>query len=101
MNVEISDASGNSSSCVVDVRVIDNTAPVVICESITVEVEDGCHFPMPDLSLEGWYSDNCEVDQVSQNILAGTPMSVGTHNVEVRATDQAGLSTSCIFTINC
>lgn len=93
------DVNGNIGMIDFTVIVEDTTPPEVSCESISVDLINDCSYSVPDFTVHDWFTDNCTLDQITQNILAGTSLGVGTHAVEVTAKDEAGNLTSCEFEI--
>ena len=93
------DASGNSSSCVASVRVVDLVPPELACDGDLVIAADGTcglsgAIPPPTSS------DNCTAptDIVVTND-APTPLPLGTTEVTWTAVDAAGNSASCVSRI--
>ncbi|PKP49488.1 MAG: hypothetical protein CVT94_04800, partial [Bacteroidetes bacterium HGW-Bacteroidetes-11] len=97
------DMSGNSSSCFMNVTVIDNEAPVIICpESIVVNTDPGvCEanvtVPQPEVS------DNCGIASVVNSFNGTADASgiypVGTTTINWIVTDIHGLTAECSMTV--
>src|SRR5258707_3358533 len=94
------DGAGNSATCSFTVKVIENVAPVITnCPaSGNVFVNASCKFTLP--AYTATVTDNCGAT-LTQSPVAGTVLSG--HNttqlVTLTATDAAGNSNSCSFTI--
>jgi hypothetical protein len=92
------DGSTNSASATQTITVIDNTPPVISCPpNITVNALAGtCAAPV---TFSVGASDNCSAASVSTDYLSGSSFPVGTTIVHATATDAAGNSSSCSFTV--
>jgi len=93
------DASSNSSSASQTITVIDNTPPVISCPAnITVNAIAGtCAGPA---SFSVGASDNCGGSPaVNTDHASGSSFPVGTTTVHATATDAAGNTSSCSFTV--
>ena len=97
VTVSVTDASGNSSSCVVSLVVVDRTAPEITCPaSVRLSPSANCEAVLPDFLLSLMATDNCEGDLVgTQSPPAGTLVSGGTHVVSLVVVDAAGNRTEC------
>ncbi|MDG1333072.1 MAG: HYR domain-containing protein [Crocinitomicaceae bacterium] len=97
------DAAGNSGSCTFDLTVTDQTDPVFdVCPTTqSVIVDATCSAPLGDYTALPIVSDNCTSTPsivVTQSPLAGASIS-GPTNVTLTATDQAGNTSTCLFTV--
>ena len=98
---EATDAAGNTAQCSFTVTVSDDEAPAIVCvENISVANDLGVcgavvsyDFPIA--------TDNCEVASVelTAGLPSGSVFPVGVTTVEYTATDLAGNTTSCSFTV--
>jgi hypothetical protein len=95
------DAAGNSSSSNTSFTVNDTSAPVLSCPANIVvnlpanssAVSMPVNFPAPTAT------DNCSSPSVSTSVVSGSVFPVGTTTVTATATDAAGNSSSCTFTV--
>ncbi len=80
------------------ITVIDNTPPTISCPvNITVNAIAGtCAAPV---TFTVGSSDNCSVPSVALDHASGSSFPVGTTTVHATATDAAGNSSSCSFTV--
>ena len=99
----VTDINGNENSCTMEIVVIDNEDPVIICpENIVADAETGtCEalitVPQPEVA------DNCGVVSVINNY-NGTDDASGVYPVGVTTvtwivTDVSGNTTECSFTV--
>ena len=101
VTVTATDGAGNHSSDAVVFTVIDNTPPVISCPANIV-----VHLPLNSTATSMAVSypaatatDNCSVPTVTSLPASGSVFSVGTTTVNATATDAAGNSSSCSFTV--
>jgi hypothetical protein len=103
VTVFASDASGNTSSCSVEVVVVDTMGPEFTCpddQSIMVD-PDGTH--TVDEYFNGMIvTDNCNADDLglTQDPAPGTVLGVGVWDITLTATDDYGNSTTCTFELD-
>ncbi|MFK7969522.1 MAG: HYR domain-containing protein [Bacteroidia bacterium] len=98
-----SDTSNNTSSCSFEVVLEDNTPPTIICPgNQTLTANAQCNFLLPDYTTSALPSDNCGVAGVAQTPVGGSVLLLGANaveNVTLTATDNAGNSVACSFTV--
>jgi hypothetical protein len=87
-----------SAQCSTSVTIADTTAPVIACPAnITVGTDAGkCSAAV---GFAATATDNCGTVNVSYSIAPGSAFVVGTTTVTATATDAAGLTSSCSFTV--
>jgi hypothetical protein len=98
VTLTVTDVNGNVSTCLGEVTVVDNLAPVVSCpQNINVTPSrENCN---PAIYWEpAVASDNCSATLTSTHN-PGDAFPVGTTTVTYTATDPSGNSTSCSFTV--
>lgn len=95
------DASQNSSVCSFTLEVEDQTAPVIACPAAqdTVYLDAMCEATVPDYVTSLVVDDNCGVDTVFQNPLAGDNIGTGSHTIVIEAEDESGNGSSCTVTL--
>lgn len=99
---QATDANGNTATCSFTVTVSDNTTPTITgCPSSIIMVND----PGTCGAMVTWVApsvtDNCPGSTLAQTAggASGTIFPVGTTNVTYLATDAAGNTSSCQFTV--
>lgn len=103
VTVFVSDTSGNLASCVAEVHVVDNLAPVLTCPADqTVDPGAGnLYYIVPDYFATGEAiaDDNCTdpVTVTTQDPAPGTELPDGVYTVSLTATDEYGNTSSCDF----
>jgi hypothetical protein len=96
----VTDASGNSTSCIFPVAFVDNTPPSLTCPGTQTEPGDAnCEATLSDYTGLATASDNCDASPtVTQSPTAGTTINANT-TVTLTATDFSGNSTTCTFMV--
>lgn len=103
VTLTVTDASGNTSTCVAVVTVTDDLPPTITCPSNqTVDTDPGNEFyVLPDYfgTGEATAVDNCTspVTITSQNPAAGTQLPEGVHTITLTAEDEYGNDATCTF----
>ncbi len=102
VTVFASDASGNTSSCSIEVQVVDTMGPEFTCpddQSVMVD-PDGTH-TVGDYFDGMEVTDNCADEIVLiQDPAQGTVLGVGVWDITLTATDDYGNSTTCTFELD-
>lgn len=95
--IEATDGAGNSRTCVFTVTVQDNIPPALLCPAnqVTTQCATPINYAAPDLS------DNCDSPGLTllQGFPSGVVFPVGTTLVQYLATDGAGNTAQCSFTV--
>jgi hypothetical protein len=92
------DGAGRTASASQTITVIDNTPPSVACPAnITVNAPSGSCSAAVSFTVTA--SDNCSVPTVVSSPASGSVFPLGTTTVVATATDTAGNSQSCSFTV--
>ncbi|WP_339612112.1 proprotein convertase P-domain-containing protein, partial [uncultured Planktosalinus sp.] len=98
IEVTVTDASGNSTSCFALVEVIDNIAPVLVCQDIDLSIgEDGTVTldPMDLLDMDNTV-EACGLEALTADITEFDCLDIGsTIEVTVFAQDPSGNIASC------
>jgi len=97
VELRVTDAAGNSNSCMIDVEVQDKINPTIVCPpSATIE----CQADFTDLTLTGEATafDNCSGVSITHNDIAVELNQCGVGEVTRvwTATDAQGQTSSCI-----
>jgi hypothetical protein len=92
------DSAGNSTSATFKVTVRDTTAPSVSCPAdIVVAAAPGA--PSAAVNFNITTNDTVSAVNVTSNPASGSAFAVGTTTVNVAATDAAGNTSTCSFTV--
>jgi gliding motility-associated-like protein len=94
------DLAGNISTCIFNVIVTDETAPVIsgcITSDILVYANSSCEAPVS--WTEPTATDNCSVQSLITTHPTGSTFELGTTLVKYTATDASGNITECSFNV--
>lgn len=94
VNCTATDATGNSSTCSFTVNVNDTQPPSIVCPPTQIASAGVVNYPAPTAS------DNCAVSSVVCNPPSGSTFPAGVTTVTCTATDSAGNTASCSFTVS-
>ena len=99
VEVTVTDLSGNSSVATITITVIDDLAPVLLVENMTLFLgEDGTvNFTVEDLDTV--VSDNCGIDEFSIDKSAFSCADEGEQTVTLMVSDKSGNSSEFTFTV--
>ncbi|MEZ4873970.1 MAG: HYR domain-containing protein [Flavobacteriaceae bacterium] len=91
------DIHGNSSSCTAIVTVEDLTAPVALCQNITVQLDASGTVTIDPALLDGGSTDACGIDPSGYSVDTDTfdCSSIGDNNVTLTVTDVNGNTATC------
>ncbi len=100
----ITDPSGNTDTCNAVITIVDDMAPEIDCPTdITVAPDSGeTYFTLPDYVAlnEATGTDNClSPISISQDPVAGTQLTDGTHTISFESTDPSGNVGTCTFVL--
>ncbi|MEX2483293.1 MAG: HYR domain-containing protein [Brumimicrobium sp.] len=95
------DEAGNTNSCDFEITLVDTTSPQVTCPpDITESADTDCEFSVPDYTTSTAATDNCYSMgdfTITQNIVSGTILNTGVHQIEMSVEDPAGNIGTCTF----
>lgn len=99
VTLTVTDVSGNSSSCVATVTVIETTAPVATCQDITVALDANGNASILTSEIDNGSTDNCGIDTITADITSFTCSDLGANTVTLTVTDASGNAASCVATV--
>ncbi len=96
----VTDVNGNSASCTAIVTVMDNTAPVLVCQDFTIEIgEDGTATLDPSDVIAS-NDDACGILTTAVDITEFSCADIGTPvTVQVFSQDNNGNLSTCLATV--
>jgi len=90
------DASGNTSTCDFTITVVDNQAPVAVCQDITIELDADGLASITAEDLDGGSTDNCGSALTYTASQTDFDCShVGDNTITLTVTDAEGNSSTC------
>lgn len=99
VTLTVTDAFGNQSSCSANVTVIDNLAPTVICQDITVQLDVNGNASITPADIDDDSSDNCGIASYSIDVSSFDCSSIGPNTVTLTVVDDFGNSDTCTATV--
>lgn len=97
----ITDMSGNTNTCSFKLTVRDTQAPVIVncSKDYVANLSGGECFKFLEVNPPIDARDNCDSIRITYNPPLGTQLPIGPNKIVVTATDKAGNSTMCMWTI--
>ena len=95
----VTDVNGNSSTCNATVSVIDNIAPVAICQDVTVNLDNTGNGSTTAALVNNGSSDICGIASMTLSQSAFICSEVGANTETLTITDVNGNSSTCTTTI--
>ena len=92
VTLTVTDVNGNSADAVAVVTVEDNSAPTVIAQNITVELDASGNATITADQINNGSSDNCEIESMSLDVTSFDCTNIGENNVTLTVTDVNGNS---------
>jgi hypothetical protein len=99
VTLTVTDASGNTSTCVALVTIADNLAPTATCQNITVYLDGSGSATITAGDVDGGSTDNCTTVSTGIDISSFTCADLGTNAVTLTATDGSSNSATCTATV--
>ncbi|MCB9276447.1 MAG: HYR domain-containing protein [Lewinellaceae bacterium] len=99
VTLTVTDLSGNSSSCNATVVVVDNIAPLALCQGATVQLDAAGSGSITAAGIDGGSADACGIASLSASPTAFSCADVGSNTVTLTVTDLSGNSSSCNATV--
>ena len=89
------DINGNSNVCSFTITVVDNEAPVAVCQNITVQLDEFGNASILPSAIDGGSTDACGIANIAIDIDTFDCSDVGDNNVVLTVTDVNGNTSSC------
>ncbi|MFN8396141.1 MAG: HYR domain-containing protein [Bacteroidia bacterium] len=89
------DPSGNAATCTFTVTVVDNQAPVALCQGVTVVLDANDSARVEPSMVDAGSTDNCGVDSVALDICNFYCHNTGATTVTLTVFDAGGNSGTC------
>ncbi|WP_304035042.1 HYR domain-containing protein [Mesonia mobilis] len=100
VELTVTDASGNSSTCTTTVTVVDETNPTANCVApFTISLDANGNAQISESDINDGSTDNCGVDSVSIDVTDFDCTMVGENDVTLTVTDASGNSSTCTTTV--
>ncbi len=99
VTLSVTDNSGNKSTGVAKITVVDNTKPTVSVKNITVVLDSGGNATITATDINNGSSDNCEIESIVIDQTNFTTLDIGQNMVNLTVTDKSGNSSSSIAAV--
>lgn len=98
--ITVTDAQGNSGTCITMLTPIDNDNPTITCPS-PAPINNGtnCTLALGNYISQTLVLDNCSNFAITQNPPIGTTMITGNHTIEMEVMDVGGNMATCSFNL--
>ncbi|MCB0640651.1 MAG: HYR domain-containing protein, partial [Phaeodactylibacter sp.] len=94
------DDSGNQSSCVATINIVDNVAPTALCKDYTASLSKSGRYKPKVQHINDGSFDNCGIASMSVDIPVFDCSSIGPGNfLTLTVTDESGNQSSCVAEI--
>ena len=98
VTLTVTDNGGLTDQCTATVTVVDNIAPTMVCQDITVQLDATGNVSIVPADVDNGSSDNCSV-ALSLDVSAFTCADLGANTVTLTGTDPSGNSSTCTATV--
>jgi subtilisin-like proprotein convertase family protein len=99
VNLLVFDSNGLASECFATVTVVDNTAPIAICQNITISLDQEYVATITAADVDGGSSDNCTIINSNIDTDLFDCSSLGANIVTYTIIDQSGNEATCEATV--
>ncbi|MEH6764690.1 MAG: BspA family leucine-rich repeat surface protein [Aequorivita antarctica] len=89
------DVNGNTNTCSFIITVIDNEAPVAVCQNITIQLDAAGNASIVAADVDGGSTDQCGVVDISIDVDTFDCSNVGDNNAILTVTDVNGNVSTC------
>ncbi|VVV02359.1 hypothetical protein FVB9532_03658 [Mesonia oceanica] len=93
--VTVTDDNGCTTTASVDIVVADDEAPVVVCQDITVSLDENGNASILAEDIDNGSTDNCTIASFEVDIDTFDCTMIGMNNVTLTVTDESGNSATC------
>ncbi|RMA58477.1 HYR domain-containing protein [Ulvibacter antarcticus] len=95
VTLSVTDVNGNTATCIAVVTVEEVTAPVVVCQDITVELDASGTVTITGTDVDGGSTDACGIASYELDMSTFDCSNVGTNDVILTVTDVNGNVATC------
>jgi len=95
VTLSVTDVNGNISTCTAIVTIEDITAPEVVCQDITVQLDATGTVSITGMDLDGGATDACGIASYDLDMDTFDCSNVGVNAVELTVTDNNGNTATC------
>jgi len=95
LNIVITDEAGNATECVTNITVEDIMAPVAVCDSITIYLDENGQASIDPSQIDNGSYDNCGIDSMFLSQYVFDCTNVGDNVVQLVVIDVSSLRSEC------
>ena len=99
VTLTVTDVNGNASTCTATVTVMDNEAPIAVCQDITIQLDASGNANIVPGDIDDGSTDNCAILSMSVTPNSFTCAGVGANPVTLTVTDVNGNISTCNATV--
>ena len=100
VELSVTDSDGNTATCSFMVTVLDNEAPVAVCQDLTVDLDPVTGMAtITGAQVDNGSTDNCGIASMTLDISSFDCSMTGANTVVLTVTDNAGNSSTCTSTV--
>ncbi|MCB9235628.1 MAG: HYR domain-containing protein [Bacteroidia bacterium] len=99
VTLTVTDVNGNSATCTATVTVNDTTAPVAVCQDLTLQLDGSGNASTSGSAVDNGSSDNCSISSMSLSDSTFTCSDLGANSVTLTVIDPSGNTDNCSATI--
>lgn len=99
VTLTVTDGSGNTSTCIAVVTIVDNFAPTASCQNVTVFLDGTGNATIVAADIDGGSTDNCTAVTLGASQTVFTCADIGTNNVTLTVTDGSSNSSTCVAVV--
>ena len=95
----LTDANGNTSSCLSTVTVKDAIVPTAYCEDVTVQLQSNGYVVVYGANLASESFDNCAIVSYAPTAMVYKNGNIGDNNLTITVKDFAGNAATCVSVV--
>jgi hypothetical protein len=100
VTLSVTDSDGNTATCDFTVTVIDNEAPVAVCQDLTLDLDPVTGtVTITGADVDNGSTDNCGIASMTLDISSFDCSMTGANTVVMTVTDNSGNSSTCTSTV--
>lgn len=99
VELSVADASGNVSVCQAKVAIIDTIAPITVCKSATIWLDENREAHLTPGMIDAGTTDNCDILSLGIDKTEFTYTETGHHQIRLQVVDRSGNRAFCVSTV--
>ena len=100
VELSVTDSDGNTVTCNFTVTVLDNEAPMAVCQDLTVDLDPVTGMAtITGAQVDNGSTDNCGITSMTLDVSSFDCSMTGANTVVLTVTDNSGNSSTCTATV--